>query len=352
MKINHIIRIIIPVFFLQFFACQPEEDVMPDLSVMEQEVEDYLLDAEEMSIQYNQRIPDDIITCSTTSFEIPLVSWPDVRVGTFTVDNSLDYLIVNFELDPSNEWYFKQTQLLVETSEIKENSNRTRIKAKKYVFPVRHEKGTRTFTYQIPLKDLKLTRENVEKCISVTGIARLDNGYFRLGKFAIAEDMDLGTRHYWKSWLHEYCLSDCTPPATTSILDCTMAWMEGISYQYNGAEQGYYEVFASEMDNKFMPLSVTDPANGEKLSVGEIKILFWGSPSEYDLFIEFRPLDGIDIQDAKIYVGILDPLKGPDSFKNQVTFTDQNSLVFKMKTDYQPIYLAIAAMVCSEPLPM
>ncbi len=349
MKINQIIRIIIPVFFLNFFACQQEEEAILDMSAIDQEVENYLTDAEEMGVQFNQRIPDDIVTCSTTSFEIPLVSWPDLEVGTFTVNNNEDYLIAYFELDPSNEWYFQQTQLLIETTELKENVNKIRIKSKKYLFTVRHEKGTRNFMYQIPLKDLKLTKESVEKCLNVAGIARLDNGYFKKGKFAIAEDMDLGTRHYYKSWLHEYCLTDCTPEIT-AVVDCATAWMEGTTYQYSSTEMGYYNVFASEMDNKFVPLSVTDPISGQVINVGEVKILFWGSPGEYDLFIEFRPLDGYDIQDAKIYVGILDPLRGPDTFKNQITFADQSSLVFKMKTDYQPVYLAIAANVCSEQL--
>lgn len=348
MKINQIIRIIIPVFFLYLFACQPEEENILDMDMTEIEVENYLLDAEEMNIQLNQRIPDDMVTCSTTSFEIPLVSWPNAEVGTFSVNNSTDYLIVNFELDPSEEWYFKQTQLVVETTELNENPNRTRIKSKKYVFPVRHEKGTRSFTYKISFEDLKITLDNVEKCVTLTGIARLDNGNFRWGKFAIAQNMDLGKRHYWKSWLHEYCLAECTPPDPIALIDCATAWMDGIEYQYDMTELGYYDIFPSEMENKFVTLSVTDLASGQKIEVGDVKILFWGSPSEYDLFIEFRPLDGFDIQDAQIYVGILDPMRGPDKFKNLVTFTDQNSLVFKMKTDYDPIYLGIAATVCAE----
>ncbi len=352
MKINQIIRIIIPVLFLNFFACQPDEEMIQDPAVIEQEVENYLMDAEEMSIQFNQRIPGDMTTCSTLSFEVPLVSWPDVEVGTFSVNNSIDYLIVNFELDPTKEWYFQQTQLLVETTELKDNPNKTRIKSKKYVYTVCHEKGTRNFTYQIPLKDLKLTRESVEKCISLTGIARLDNGYFRWGKFAVAENMDMGKRHSWKSWLHEYCLAECIPTVETVIIDCTTAWMDGLTYQYNTSELGYYDIFPSEMENKFVRLTVTDLASGQKIDVGEVKILFWGSPSEYDLFIEFRPLDGYDVQDAQIYVGILDPMRGPETFKNQITLTDQNSLVFKMKTDYEPIYLAIAATVCAEQVPL
>ena len=348
MKLKQIIRIIIPVLFLNFFACQQEEDVLPDMSVMEQEVEAYLMDGEEMGMQFNYRISDEIVPCSTTSFEIPLVSWPQVEVGTFSVDNSQDYLIATFELDPSEEWYFQQTQLLVEISELKENPNKIRIKSKKYLFTVKHEKGTHTFMYQIPLKQLKLTKESVEKCVTVAGISRLDNGYFKKGKFAIAEETGPETRHTWKSWLHEYCLADCTPPDATPVIDCATAWMEGTSYLYDGTELGYYSVLASEMDNKFVPLSVTDPDTGQKINVGEVKILFWGSTGEYDLFIEFRPLDGYDVQDAKIYVGILDPLNGPDKFKNKITFTDQNSLVFKMKTDFQPIYLAVAATVCTE----
>jgi hypothetical protein len=348
MDLKYIIRIIIPVLFLNLFACQPEEEAIPDGSAIETEVENYLIDAEEMGVQFNQRIPDDIVTCSTSTFEIPLVSWPHNEIGKFTVDNSLDYLIVYFELDPSNEWYFQQTQLIVEVSENKENPNRFRIKSRKYLFTVRHEKGTRNYMYQIPMEKLKLTKEKVEKCVTLTGIARVDNGYFRWGKFAIAENNEMGNRNYWKSWLHEYCLAECTPPATSAIIDCATAWMEGISYQFNSSESGYYGVFASEMDNKFVPLSVTDPASGQKINVGEVKILFWGSSDEYDLFIEFMPLDGYDIQDANIYVGILDPLKGPDAYKNRITFTDQNSLVFKMRTDYQPVYLAIAATVCTE----
>jgi len=348
MDFKYIIRIIIPVFFLHFFACQPEEEAIPDLAMIEQEVDNYLLDAEEMGVQFNQRIPDDIVTCSTESYEVPLVSWPDVEVGTFSVNNDPDNLIVYFELDPGNEWYFQLTQLLVETSELKENPNRTRIKSKKYLFTVRHEKGTRNFMYKIPLKDLKLTKDKVEKCISVAGIARLDNGYFKRGKFAIAEDNGLGRKHSWKSWLHEYCLADCSPVATLPVIDCATAWMDGIAYQYNVTDLGYYTMLASEMDNKFFPLTVHDSATGQEIVVGEIKILFWGSPGEYDLFIEFRPLDGFDVQDANLYVGILDPLNGPDTFKNKITFTDQNSLVFKMKTDYQPIYVAIAATVCAE----
>jgi hypothetical protein len=345
MKISAIIRIIIPVFFLYLWACQPDAENILEMDTTEQEVENYLQDAEERFILLNQRIPEDISTCSTTPTEIPLIGWPGVEMGMFSIDNNEEYLIAHFELDPANSWYLKQTKLLVVISELKDTPGRSFTKYKKYLYPVNHEKGTMSFTYQIPFSDLKLDQANIEKCISISGIARLDNGKYKLGKFAIAENRDTGKRHYWKSWLHEYCLAECVSP---DIFDCGIAWMEGLEYSYGLGELGLYDIFHSELVNKIVVLSVTDLLSGQKIEVGQVEILFWGASSDYDLFIEFQPYDGYDVQDAKIYVGILEPMREPDNFKNQITFPDQSSLVFKMKTDYEPIYLSIAATVCSE----
>ncbi|MBR9998610.1 MAG: hypothetical protein KFF73_06550 [Cyclobacteriaceae bacterium] len=345
MKKHQIVRMIIPVFFLHLLACQTEEDVVMDVTSTEMDVADYLLDAEERIVTFNQRISDNRTNCSATSLEIPLVAWPGLDVGTFTVNNNNDNLVANFEMDPSGEWDLKLTQLLIVVKETRETPKKTFIKTRKYVYPVHHEKGTRSFTYLIPLSDLKLTNDKTDKCISVAGIARLDNGYFRFGKFAIAENTVSGQRHTWKSWLHEYCISDCIQKIS---IDCGMAWMDGLTYIYNTTETGYYDIFHSEMENKYIGLYVTDIGSGQRIEIGDVEILFWGASSEYDLYIEFRPFEGYDILDAQIYAGILDPSRGPEYFKNSVTFADQNSLVFKMKTDYEPVYLGIAATVCSE----
>jgi len=315
------------------------------MDTLEQEVENYLLDAEETYIGFNQRIAEDQTTCSAVATEVPLIGWPGVEMGSFLIDNSNDYLIASYELDPSSSWYLKQTRLVVVIREVKETPNKSFIKYKKYVFPVHHDKGTMSYTYQIPLSKLKIDKENVEKCISVAGIATLDNGKYKRGKFAIAENMDSGRNKNWKSWLHEYCLAECTDPV---IIGCATAWMEGLEYYFGTTEVGYYNIFTSELANKYVPLSVTDLASGTQIEVGQVEILFWGASGDFDLFIEFQPYDGYDIQDAQIYVGILEPMREPDKFKNLVTFPDQSSLVFKMSTDYQPIYLSIAATVCSE----
>ena len=344
MKIYKIVRIIIPIFFLHLWACQPEEDMIQDESMLETEVDNYLLDAEVMDIQYDHRVAADESLCSAVSFEIPLISWPQTKTGTFTVNNSADYIIASFELDPDMLWDLQQTRLLIEVRETKNTPKKTFIKSKKYVYPVHHEKGTRSFTYKIPLSDLKLTKDKVDKCLLITGIANLDNKNFKRTKFAIAIN-DPDARSTWKSWLLEYCLSDCSQ----KIMDVSsIAWMDGIPYEYNTTETGYYEIFASEMENKYVDLLVIDEISGSRIKVGEIEILFWGANSVYDLFIEFQPLEGYDVLDAQIYVGILDPIRGPETYKNPLIFTDQNSLVFKMKVDFTPVYVAIAATIRNE----
>jgi hypothetical protein len=224
-----------------------------------------------------------------------------------------------------------------------ETPRKTIIKTKKFLFPVHHVKGTHSFAYMIPLSDLKLTKDNVQ-CISVAGIARLDNSNFTLTKFAIAQN-NISKRISRKTWLHEYCLSDCSMKRT---IDHGIAWMDGIAYQYDDNETGYYEIFASEMENKYVDLFIIDDISGTRETIGKLEILFWGASSEYDLFIEFQPNEGYDILDAQIYVGILDPIRGPETFKDPVTFNNQNSLVFKKKVDFTPVYVAIAATVSSE----
>jgi hypothetical protein len=349
MKIYKIFRIIIPVFFLHLWACQQEEDIINDIihdeDMVETEVENYLFDAEEMNVSINDRIADITQPCTELSLEMPLISWPGTEAGIFRVNNNMEYLIASFELDPEGIWDLKHTQLLIEVQEIKENPKKTIVKTKKFLYPVHHENGTRTFTYMVPLSDLKLTNDQTNKCISVAGIARLYNQSYTRTKFAIGQ-YNMGKRISRKTWLHEYCLSDCSTTETGFVSGT--AWMEGISYTYNDNKTGYYEIFISEMSNKYVDLFVIDDVSGDKTKLGEVEILFWGASSAYDLFIEFQPIKGYDILDAQIYVGILDPIRGPETFKNPVKFTDQHTLVFKKRIDFTPVYVAIAATVCIE----
>ena len=349
MKIFRFVRIIIPVFFLHLWSCQPEEDLIPgdmlaDENQLVAEVENYLLDAEITELSFNGRIAEDIIPCSDVSLEVPLVAWPGTEVGAFSVNHNSDYLIANFELDPDGEWDLRITQLLIEVKETKVTPKKSFIKTKKYLFPVHHLNGIKKYIYQIPLERLKLQNDMVDKCVSVAGIAHMSKANFRQTKFAIAENT-ADKRHSWKNWLHEYCISDCQ--AKTTLVG-GIAWMDGIAYPYNSGETGYFEIFASEMENKYVSLFIPDPATGERVEVGKVEILFWGAASKYDLFMEFQPFDGYDITDANIYVGILDPIRGPETFKNPVSYPDQNSLVFKKELDFTPVYVAVAATVCSE----
>jgi len=349
MKKCKITRLILPFLLITFLACQNDEDSLMDTDVVEQEVENYLLDAKEKYISFNQRISDNITTCSEVSTEIPLISWPNIQTGTFIVDNNDEYLIADFEMDESADWYLQSTRLLITVKITSQSNNRFYTQYRKYVYPVKHEKGTKNFTYMIPLSDLKLDKTNVENCLMVAGIARINNGNYRYGKFAIAMERDTKGRYFCNRWLHEYCLADCILPDTSPpLIGCAAAWVEGIEYTYNFNEVGYYNTYSSEMVNNYPVLFVIDSETGKRIDVGDVEIFFWGASSVYDLLVEFRPYDGYDIQNAQIYVGILDPLRGPETFQNQVTFTDQNSLVFKTKTDFEPIYLSITATVCSE----
>jgi hypothetical protein len=207
-----------------------------------------------------------------------------------------------------------------------------------------------SFTYRIPLSDLKAGYTDNETCIYLAGIARLNNGKYRYGKFAIAQDNNRNGKYFWKSWLHKYCIAECIESVNSDCgtFDCATAWMEGTEYFYGETETGFYTSLPSELNNKYAILAVLDPVCGKRIEVGKVEIMFWGASSQYDLFIEFQPYDGYDIQDARIYAGILEPLREPDTFKNHITFADQNTLVFKMKTDYEPVYISITATVCTE----
>lgn len=348
METKNIIRIIIPVFFLHLFACQMEEEMIKEESLMdkeelEMEVDSYLFDAEEVNIDPKMRISD-IASCVSDPLVIPLMIWPGTPTGTFTVYNGEDYLVAEFELDPSEEWDLFHTQLLITTTETKTTPGNTIYKTKKYVFPVHHKKGTRQYIYVIPFSDIRITDENIDRCFKVAGISKLKKDNNPAARFAIAEKEGF-KRRSWKSWLHEYCIVDCKNKLE---IQSGMAWMDGLAYTYNTVEKGYYEIFTPEMENKYIPLVMLHPDTGEKVEIGKVEIFFWGASSKYDLFVELQPDAGFDIPDAQIYVGILDPIRGPETFKNTVTFTDQSSLVFKKTIDYSPVYVSIAATACTE----
>jgi hypothetical protein len=188
---------LLPILFIIFFACQPEEEQLLEFDPEMQEVEDILANAEVRYLDFSARVADDMTQCGESK-EYPLMWYLSRSVGKVVIYNTPDYLVVEFSLDPG--FILKKTELGIK---IKNDINGS---YDNYVYPVSHDDGIEKFTYKIPLTDFKAVPENL---IFKAEISAWKEPGLKPGKLikALAKDVNLEKKKY----LIEYFFEQCDP---------------------------------------------------------------------------------------------------------------------------------------------
>lgn len=308
---------LLPIFFLLFWACQPEEESILDIDVEEQEIESFLMDAEEVFItpSVNSRISDDMNVCSIPT-DFSLFINRNQEVGKVSITNSPEFLIVNYETDPG--YFLKQTMLVVIVEKKPKNSKRSFSgKYKKYVFPITHAKSTSEYLYQIPVADLKLNNE----CLTIAAFARVATDEFknqRYKKFAIAKQEQSNARK-WKSWMLEYCFQECMEnpcevnceigfgiPSTSNI-------KQSLSFSELGLDNwawGYAHEINNPQQSSLIPLPIKigevngDPDSG--IIVGNANVIIEGEK----VYVSIMMNENYPLSKTSIYFSDEAPVSG------------------------------------------
>ena len=103
---------ILPLFFLLFWACQPEEESILNIDAEEQEIENFLMDAEEVFLtpSISGRKMEVVNPCSN-SMDVPLFIMRNEVVGKVSITNGSESLFVKYQVDPG--FTLEQTMLVV-----------------------------------------------------------------------------------------------------------------------------------------------------------------------------------------------------------------------------------------------
>ena len=152
----------LPILFILFFACQPEEEQFMENDPDQLEIENFIADAEDLYLNPSARLLDDMDVCGE-ALELSLKYFGRYEMGKVIISNSEDALLINYETNPG---IILERTMLVLVLEKKNNINGKYLfdkdKYKKVMYSMHHESGTTEFLYEIPKSELG---ENTE-CIS------------------------------------------------------------------------------------------------------------------------------------------------------------------------------------------
>ncbi len=350
----------LPILLILFWSCQPqEEEEILQKDTREQEVENYLADAEERYIDPASRKgadvdPATLSPCNDPSEnQYPLVAWYNKEVGHIQVSNDEEYLIAAFTLDREN-LYLRHTKFVAVIKEQKiykkwgKKYKYTRYK--KYVYPMRHEPGTMKYTYVIPLEDLNLDIEKPDQELSFMGIAHLavDGPRYKHYRFALAENPE--SDRFFGKWLIDYTLAECLGPPP--INGCSLSWAEGEPYTYD-SQTGFTDLYTTKRDGavtKTVYANIEGDDIGTGIPVGTAEIDYFYFSDRYSVSVNVNAFDGYILEELKIEVG----LGVPDSEPNQyiVKADDDKTRIGFSKTIQDPRevdrYITVAVVVCDE----
>ena len=197
MRSPAILTKLLPLLFIMFFACQPEEEQLLEFDPEMQEAEIFLENAEVKYLDFSARLSGDMTQCGESK-EYPLMWYLSRSVGKVVIYNTPDYLVVEFSLDPG--FVLRKTELGIKIKKANHSSYNN------YVYPVNHDDGIGQYTYKIPLTDFKAILENL---IFKAEIAAWKEPGLKPGKLikALAKDVNLPTKNY----LIDYSFTQCDP---------------------------------------------------------------------------------------------------------------------------------------------
>jgi hypothetical protein len=307
---------ILPILFILFFACQPEEEQFLENDAEQLEVEHFIADAEERFYNPSAKISDDAISCGDP-LEIPLLHHRYFEVGRVMISNTTDALLVNYETVPG---ITLERTMLVVVIEKKNNINGKKlfdkIKYKKYIYSLNHDPGTTNYLYKLPLSDLKIKSD----CISIIAIAKVrdensTNHRKRMYSFARKAVSERTDRFH--AFLIEYCMDDCETEKEPLDDPCEVTCEYGfgipsvdVGKSYTFEELGITDWpwgYAHEINQETLfrlPVRMDDTENGAV--IGQVTVMIEGDVA----YVYFQMNDGFPMRKTMLYLSAEEPVSG------------------------------------------
>jgi hypothetical protein len=310
MKIPAKLIKLLPILFILFFACHPEEEQFLENDQDMMEIENFIADAEERFIDPSARIAEDLVACGV-ALEAPLMYGRQYEVGNVTISNTDDLLLVNYET--ASGITIERTMLVIVLAK-KANINVKKLffpkQYKKLIYVVNHDYGTIDYQYSIPLSDLGLDQDFV----SITAIAKIRDENSKRpyrGIYTFARQLKKNNkRGGFQEFMIEYAMQHCSEtepepePADCEII-CTSGFgvpSVDISKSYTFAELGLTDWswgYVHEIKNEVM---FRLPIKSEDLEtatiVGQITVMIEGGIA----YAYFQMNDGFLMNHIRLYI--------------------------------------------------
>lgn len=200
---------ILPVVFILFFACQPEQEPFMENDPDQLEIENFISDAEELYLNPSARLLDEVAVCGGT-MEMPLNYQRYFNMGKVEIANSEETLFIQYTASPGVE--LDKTILVVVLEKRNKINGKKLFDKEKYtklMYSNVHDVGTMETMYEIPKSELG---EGME-CVSILAMAKVreQNDKRRKSKFAFARQENAKTDKRFRHFLLEYCMQECNP---------------------------------------------------------------------------------------------------------------------------------------------
>ncbi len=321
---------LLPILLILLFACQPEEDQIMVDNTDQQEIENFISDAEEVFLDPNQmgRMAVDKEPCGEM-VSIPLKVYRNKVAGNISITNSPDMLLVQFASNPEYSLYKTMLVLMIED---KRSSTKRWFygKYRKLILPVVHEMGTQEFIYKIPYADLELEGN---ECISLIAFAFLntsENMDYRRKAFALAKPENNNHRGIFKRFFIDYCLQACAEQKAVDDISCQIECNFGfgipsveIANSYSFKDLGIEDWtwgYVHEIKNETLfRLPIKKDDNESAAIIGQVTVMIQNDIA----YIYFQMNDGYPMNKTSVYFSHAQPESGiPCNYTYNRTYTN------------------------------
>jgi len=301
-----------PILFILLLACQPDEEQFLEVDPEQQEVENFIADAEEVFLAPSARIAD--LTPCGDPIEAPIKAFKNI-VGNVSITNTSDHLLV--EYSTYSGFILHKTMLVVMIE--KENPGKANwkyAKYRKFILPVNHKGDINNYIYEIPYSKLGLTGDECVTIIAISLLKDTNNLNNRRAIYALAKQGDNYSKSIFKRYFIDYCLQACNennPNDESCEIDCTYGFgipsvdvLKSYTFEEMGLSDwswGYVHEIKQETLFRLPIKSVdeeTAPVDGQVTVMIE---------NEY-IYVYYQMNDGLSLSKTKLYIGPEPPTSG------------------------------------------
>jgi len=305
---------LLPILFILLLACQPEEEQFLENDPDQQEVENFIADAEEMFLDQSARLATDLTPCGV-SLEIPLRIFHN-NIGNVLVNNTMDHLLVEYAT--YSGFMLHQTMLVIMIE--KQNPGNSKWKYSKYkkiILPVHHKEGTESYMYEIPFSKLDLTGDECVTIIAIAKIKKTNSSKNHRAIFAVAKQDDNYSKSIFKRYFIDYCPQECNDEANPGDGSCEINCTYGfgipsvdVTKPFSFTEMGISDWpwgYAYEIKNEMLfrlPIKSMDSETAPV--VGQVTVMIEGSIA----YVYFQMNDGYSLSKTNLYLSPEEPVSG------------------------------------------